>query len=271
MIDEQSEALRRATGSAFEDPDVATAYLHRPPYPEELFLRLAALLPNDSRLVLDLGCGPGDLARRLVPLADAVHAVDPSQAMVDLGKRLPGGNSANMEWFCQKAEDFDYPATYGLVVAGESFHWMTWSTVIPKIAASLAAGGQLALVGRVERAPWDKEFSAIIPHYSTAANYRPVDPAAEMTAAGLFEVTGRFETTPQTYRQSVDSYIELQHSRGAFARYRMGESRAASFGASVRRLVEPYAVAGVIEYEFAATVVYGRPGRSSVDEARSGR
>jgi SAM-dependent methyltransferase len=61
---------------AFHHGAVARVYHLRPPYPGGLFTTLTELILDQPRTVLDLGCGPGDLARRIVDAADRVDAVD---------------------------------------------------------------------------------------------------------------------------------------------------------------------------------------------------
>lgn len=41
----------------FQYEAVAEAYQHRPPYPDEVFDRLAALITDEPRTVLDIGAG----------------------------------------------------------------------------------------------------------------------------------------------------------------------------------------------------------------------
>jgi predicted TPR repeat methyltransferase len=79
--------------SAFQDASVVRAYPSRLPYPESLFPLLVGLISGDRRVVLDVGAGTGDLARRLAPLVDRVDAVDWSDAMIALGRQLPGESS----------------------------------------------------------------------------------------------------------------------------------------------------------------------------------
>src|SRR5437870_3196445 len=91
-------------GEAFIDPDVAAVYHTRPPYPDEVFEILEGLLVDQPRVVLDLGCGTGAIARRFAPLVDRVDAVDISSPMIDEGKRSPGGDHPALRWILGSAE-----------------------------------------------------------------------------------------------------------------------------------------------------------------------
>ncbi len=53
-----------------------------------------AILPwcHDSRIVVDLGCGPGDLARELATTGRMVIAIDRSRSMLRLARRRLRGN-----------------------------------------------------------------------------------------------------------------------------------------------------------------------------------
>ena len=55
---------------AFTYPGVATAYQHRPPYPDQVFSLLTGLITDEPRTVLDLGAGEGALARPRAALVD---------------------------------------------------------------------------------------------------------------------------------------------------------------------------------------------------------
>ncbi len=95
-------------GAQFSDPSVASAYRFRPPYPDELYTLLEGLLVDAPRLVLELGCGLGEIARRLATQTDRVDAVEPSHAMLAIARTLPGGGRQNVHWFCCTAEEFAY-------------------------------------------------------------------------------------------------------------------------------------------------------------------
>lgn len=77
-------------GEVFGDPDVARVYSYRSPYPAAVFTRLRWLLVAPGT-VLDAGAGTGVLARSMVSFAERVDAVDPSEATIAVGRKLPDG------------------------------------------------------------------------------------------------------------------------------------------------------------------------------------
>ena len=89
----------------FKDLDVIAAYPPRAPYARAAIEFLSELVTDRPRRVLDIGCGTGDIARRLGPLVDRVDAVDISAGMIDAGRQLPGGAAANVRWIIGPVED----------------------------------------------------------------------------------------------------------------------------------------------------------------------
>jgi SAM-dependent methyltransferase len=262
-------------GAQFGDASVAAAYHHRPPYPEETFDILLGLLAGRPPIVLDAGCGTGDIARFLAPRVERVDAVDVSLPMIDAGRSLPGGDHRNIRWIYGALEDIPlYPATerhvtpaaigpepYGLVVAGESVHWMEWQTVLPRFRAVLVPGGVLAIVERRERdnPVWDSVLP-VIQHYSTNRDYRPYDIVAELVTRNLFEPVGGRETQPVPFRQSADAYIESLHSRNGLSRDRMPGADADAFDREVRSILDAHGFGSDVELDVTATMRWGFPG-----------
>ncbi|MFC5268626.1 methyltransferase domain-containing protein [Kribbella qitaiheensis] len=82
-------------GATFRHEGVAAAYRYRSPYPEDVFDRLEELIVDEPRVVLDIGAGEGAIARPLAARVERVDAVDISAAMVDAGRRRPGGDQPN--------------------------------------------------------------------------------------------------------------------------------------------------------------------------------
>lgn len=250
----------REYGSQFSDASVVSSYHLRPPYPEETFEILEMLLPTDCRSVLDLGCGTGEIARRIAPRAECVDAIDPSAGMLAKGRSLPGGSVANIAWIHGSAERATFHGPYGLVVAGASLHWMEWDVVLSRITDSLAANGFLAIVELdQEPSPWSGRISTTIGKYSTNREFSPYNIMDELRQRNLFVTIGRVRTEEVVFTQSVPDYVGSFHARNGFSRDRMMADAADAFDRDVTALVEPYATDGMVELRIRGSVVWGRP------------
>ena len=247
-------------GEIFSLPSVVASYHTRPPYPEAMFDALDRLVIPGDYSVLELGCGPGMVARALCARGRRVVAVDPSEAMIALGKTLEHGDSSRLEWVCSSAEAFAYPERYGLVLAALSIHWMDWDVVFPAIRQALAGGASLALVtSRRELPPWNAELQPLISEYSTIRNWVEHDLLELLTDGGYFKAEGSMDF-PATNVSSVEDYIESFHARSGFAREWMGETRAREFDEKLRSLLARHGVSDSVELNEAYLVTWGEPG-----------
>ena len=243
----------------FSDPSVVAAYVHRAPYPDAVFEQLVRLLAPGSRRVLDLGCGTGDIARRLAPLVERVDAVDRSAPMIALGRTLPGGDQPALRWIEGSAEDAPVEPPYGLVTAGESLHWMDWSVILPRIASVLAPRGVLALIERQSAYPWDTALHDLIVRFSTNRDFRPYQLVNELARRGLFTQLGEFRARPAASAQTIADYIESIHSANGFSRDRMSQIAASMFDRSVAGLLAGYADGDTIVRQTSAVIRWGAP------------
>ena len=254
--------LGEAYAAQFSDPGIAAAYHHRPPYPAATFPMLAGLIGSLPRVVLDAGCGTGDIARGLLPFVERIDAVDRSAPMIEAGRLLPSGDDRRLRWIVGEVETAELSPPYALVTAGESLHWMEWAVVLPRFAEMLAPGGALAMIGReTEPGAWSAALSEVIDRFSTNREYQPYDLAEELTRRGLFTVLGRWKSPPVTFRQSISAYVESFHSRNGFSRDRMTPEKAMRFDEETTRLAAPFSDGGILELQISAHVTYGLPHR----------
>ena len=258
------ECWAQEHASAFNEEAWVRSYHFRPPYPRVLIAALAGLATDRPRTILDLGCGPGDLARRLVDTADRVDALDCSAAMVERGRSMERGDSPNLRWIVGRAEDAPLDPPYALVTAGDSLHWMDWDDVLPRIGDALTPNGSLAVVQRGWglSAPEEREEREIKRRYSRIRDWLPVDTVDELCSRGLFHERGRQGWT-EPWTPTIDEYIGANRSR---AIYPSDPDRAEAFDRETRALLELFVREGRLEstgerlcLTVTAEVVWGLP------------
>jgi SAM-dependent methyltransferase len=247
-------------GDSFADPEVAALYRHRPPYPPEIFAILDRLLV-EPRTILDAGAGTGALARQLVRFAERVDALDPSEAMIAEGRRLPRGDDPRLRWILGHAEDGHVDPPYGLITCGASLHWMDHDVVLRRFRAMLAPGARVAITDIENVHPSTavrEEVLAVIVRYSPLKDHvstrEMIDGLAER---GAFVVEGKEAAPPRPFEQSVNEYIGLVHSTSTLNRGVLG-SRAADFERDMRAIFARHGMDRV-RYDIVAGVVWGRP------------
>lgn len=252
------------TGEEFADPDVARAYLRRPPYPVALIDRLLELAPRPGH-ALDLGCGPGKLALALADRFETLTAVDPSAAMIAQARRLDVGRRATIRWRCARAEATDFGAPVDLAVAGASLHWMDHRTLFPRLHDALAPAGVVAAIegDGPSAAPWLADFRAFVADWVGRLGFVFDHPdfVARMTAhEAWIDIDGR-ETFAATHTTSIADLIEAQHSRATWARAKMGPL-AEAFDTELGDLLAPHAVDGAVTFAVETKLTWGRPRRT---------
>jgi SAM-dependent methyltransferase len=243
----------------FRDRDVARAYRHRAPYPDETFAILEELLVG-PRTVLDVGSGSGQLARPMLRFAARVDAVDPSEAMIEEGRRLPGGDDPRLRWTVGTAETAPFDPPYGLITAGTSVHWMTPDVAMPRFAAALAPGGRFAIVEKDDGDfPLPGLLEVVKRHSELHADKidRFAERIAKLEATGRFVKEGERRTAAVGLRRTVDEYVEYLHSTSTLARTRLGD-RAAAFDAEIRAVFAQEGIT-VLDLQVVGLVAWGRP------------
>jgi SAM-dependent methyltransferase len=118
----------------------------RPPYADLLIQRVASLIGlRRQDAVLDLGCGPGVLARAFAPLAGTVVAMDPEPEMLRSAAEYCAG-VANIRFVAGGSENLtSLLGRFRLVVMGRSFHWMDRAPTLRALDALIEPGGAVVL------------------------------------------------------------------------------------------------------------------------------
>jgi len=118
--------------------------------------------------VLDLGCGPGQLARAFAPFVSEVVGIDPEPEMLRLGRE---GGPENALWIEASSYDIGpHLGRFGLVTMGRSFHWMDRVDTLRRLDQIVAPGGAVVLFRdshpEVPDNAWRIEYSAVIDRYA---------------------------------------------------------------------------------------------------------
>jgi trans-aconitate methyltransferase len=147
--------------------NAAAEYLAgRPPYAPRLFERIALLTGLDrTHRVLDLGCGPGQIAIAIAPFAGHVVGIDPEPEMLDQARAA----APELEWIA--GSSYDLAALAGrlgplrLVTMGRSFHWMDRAATLAQLDTMVEPAGTVALISDdhpdVPANAWHAAFKAI--------------------------------------------------------------------------------------------------------------
>lgn len=153
----------------------------RAPYATALIRRVAEVTGLGSQhRVLDLGCGPGPLARSFAPLVREVIAIDPSPEMLAEARAL-AQQATNVRFHAGSSYDLD-PALgdFRLVVMGRSFHWMGRVDTLKRLDRMIEPAGAVALF--YDTAPaipanaWRKTWNDIRGHYEPNTGPHDHDP-----------------------------------------------------------------------------------------------
>jgi ubiquinone/menaquinone biosynthesis C-methylase UbiE len=146
---EQQRIRRRRQRTLFDS--VAQLYEDtRPGYPAEIveFLTATAGVGPGS-IVLEVGCGTGQLTRDLAPCGFDLTAIDIGPAMIATARH----DLADAVSF-QVCSFEDFAATdssFDLIVCATAFHWIDPEVRFRKSARLLRPGGWLALINTGER------------------------------------------------------------------------------------------------------------------------
>ncbi|MBV9512205.1 MAG: methyltransferase domain-containing protein [Caulobacteraceae bacterium] len=210
----------------------------RAPYPPELIERVAQRLGlSQGDRLLDLGCGPGQLAMAFAPLVGQVLALDPEPQMLALAQRacsdLARSGWANVVAAPGGSADLGpHLGRFRCVVIGRAFHWMDRPETLHRLDGLLEPDGAVVLFGD-ERSDlpenaWVRAYEALLERYSSDDEDRrrrkstAFAPHVSVLLASPFD---RLERIGVIRRRALglDDLIERALSLSSTSRARLGE------------------------------------------------
>ncbi len=228
----------------------------RPTYSPLLIRHVARIcgLSKTQRL-LDLGCGPGQLAIALAPYVGEVVAVDPEPAMLRLAAEHAAQKGVVIRFIEGSSADLG-PAlgSFRMVAIGRAFHWMKRAATLARLNRQVTAGGAVVLFrDRHPHVPdnaWEGPYKALLARYAGEdagrAPHRSPDwltneavllasPFSDLERISVIE---RQSTPPETF---VDRAFSMSSTSPA----RLG-ARCEELAEQVRRLMASHASEGKV-------------------------
>ena len=144
----------------------------RPAYAPALIRRVAQLCGlGAGRRVLDLGCGPGQLALAFAPLAGQIVAVDPEPEMLRIAREQAVRAGLPIEFREGSSRNLGSDlGAFRLAVIGRAFHWMDREDALRRLDAIIEPAGSVVLFGddhpQVPDNRWREAYDQLIDRYA---------------------------------------------------------------------------------------------------------
>lgn len=243
---------------------------YRIPYPAPLLTQIVEdCKPSGKGKMLDLGCGPGELALRLSPEFQEVIALDSDQEMLSAARKQAHAQSIkNIHWINGKAEEFEADAdSFELVTIGAAFHWMERQKLARHIRNWLLPGQPLVILGYTSiwsgTADWLSVVRNVVKKWlgekRRAGSGAYIDPAQPhefvLLEAGytLEEINYR-----QTQEWTLDKLIGNLYSTSFASPAVLGENRPA-FENDLRKELLKYDSSGIYTEQMTFYALIARP------------
>ena len=247
----------------------------RPAYAPALFERVAKRIGlGRGHAVLDLGCGPGQLALGFARFAGAVTAVDPEPEMLRIA--AAGAAEAGVAVTFVEGSSYDIGPRLGsfrLAVIGRAFHWMDRTDTLARLDGMVEPEGALALFG--DRHPeipdndWRKTYDAVLDKYSAEDSARRQRKAADWPKHEQVLLDSPFSALErigviERRRTPIDWIVDRILSLSSVSRDKIG-ARADEMVAELRAALAPYAAGDAItEVVESEALIAMRPPRAVV-------
>lgn len=211
----------------------ATHYLAgRPPYPAALIARTVEMLRLGERdRIMDLGCGPAQLALAFAPFVGSVLALDPEPAMLALAREA-AADVPNVDVERGGSQDIGpHLGRFRAVVIGRAFHWMDRQETLRRFESLIEPGGAVVLFGdehpKLPENAWLADYAELLERYSADDEDRQrrrssaFVPHISVLLASGFSHLERVSVVSR-HQLRMDRLVERALSRSSTSRARLG-------------------------------------------------
>ena len=231
----------------------------RPPYAPALIQDVALLVGlGTSHRVMDLGCGPGQIALAFAPFVAEVVGVDPESAMLEIAtEQAQAAGVANIRFVAGSSETIG-PALgrFHLVTIGRAFHWMDRVRTLERLDALIDPGGAIALFGdrhlaEVPENDWHPAYRDLVARYGAEDTTHPKHkaPGARNNESVLLDSPfPRLERIAVIERRQtpVSAFVDRALSMSSTAPDRLGDEKVRALVGEVTALMNAHAANGMV-------------------------
>jgi SAM-dependent methyltransferase len=168
--------------------------------------------------MLEIGCGAGQATSAFASHVPQIVALEPGPNLARCARerltRLPSGVAvAGVEILITTFEDYSLPAKpFDLVIAAQTFHWLSPKVRFAKAAAALRPSGTLAVFGNKPHHLDSPVYEEIEAAYAECApSMAKTPPESDASTAGDGSIARAFSKTPEFCEHSEHSYPWSQH------------------------------------------------------------
>jgi len=228
----------------------------RPAYPPRLIRRVVDLCRlTPAHRVMDLGCGPGQLAVAFAPFAGEVVGIDPEPAMLAAAAAHAAQMDVKVRLIEATSDDLDPTlGMFRLVTIGRAFHWMNRRRTLERLDRLVEAHGAVVLFR--DRHPdlpdnaWRTPYRALMERFAVQddARTRRSAPGWQPHEAILldspFHRLERVTVIVQS-KTPVETFVDRALSMSSTAPARIG-ARSQDLVREMRALMASFAVDGCV-------------------------
>jgi SAM-dependent methyltransferase len=229
----------------------------RPDYPDALIddvVSFAELKPTDR--IFEVGCGTGQATKGFARRGFTILATDPGSEMLR-GVRDSLAGLGNVEFLETTFEEWAVErAAFRLIIAAQSWHWVSPEARFSKAAEALSRDGSLAVFGHVPvglPTPLLDRFRQI--YLSQIGKWGPPPEAWYLPSGpfkGWFDESGLFDQVehrsyPWKWRHNASSYVDFLRTKSDHRMMEPGK-RDALLG-EVAQAIEEHGEAFDVDYE----------------------
>ncbi len=241
----------------------------RPPYPTALIRRTAQLLElRDCDRLLDLGCGPAQLAIAFAPLVREVVAMDPEAEMLALAREGSAG-LPNVKVVAGSSTDLGIQlGSFRAALIGRAFHWMDRVETLRRLEDLITPDGAVVLFGTVGIAvptnTWGQAYRDILRRYAEGYDKCRPPRSEDMQAHVPIFLDSAFSQVEQIsvfwqWRFGPELLINQALSMSSTSRARLGE-RADEMVAELRASIPAWSQDGAFtEIQASNALIARRP------------